>query len=319
MSVRAQRCRLGTRQDCPVGAHDVGREHDDDRDGVLIGGREERVIDIVDHRSQWAERFDQEKARIEKAVGSVARRIEHVGSTAVPGLAAKPVVDVMLSVDDPEDESSYLPAMERAGYVLRVREPGHRMFRTPEGDVHVHVWKAGSDDEQRHLVFRDRLRSSAEDRAEYEQTKRDLAPQFGDMNAYAHAKSAVIEKIVRRAGPGLSLPGSLRWLEAISTGRAWLASLPVLLRECCERWDLDHGEPYPESHVSLVVPVRDNHGSDAVLKLQYPDAESEHEAAALTARPPPARDRPPGTPRGSIPRPEPSRSAERSRQPTTVP
>ena len=146
---------------------DAGREHGDDRDGVLIGGREERVIDIVDHRAQWAERSHQEKARIEAAVGSVARRIEHVGSTAVPGLAAKPVIDVMLSVDDPEDESSYLPAMERAGYVLRVREPGHRMFRTSEGDVHVHVWKAGSDDEQRHIVFRDRLRSSAEDRAEY--------------------------------------------------------------------------------------------------------------------------------------------------------
>ena len=81
-------------------------------------------------------------------MGPVARRIEHIGSTAVPELAAKPVVDVMLSVDDPEDESLYLSAMERAGYVLRVREPGHRMFRTPGRDVHVHVWKAGSDDEQ---------------------------------------------------------------------------------------------------------------------------------------------------------------------------
>ena len=181
-----------------MGRDDAGREHDDDRDGVLIGGPEERVIDIVDHRAEWAERFNQEKARIEAAVGPVARRIEHIGSTAVPELAAKPVVDVMLSVDDPEDESSYLPAMERAGYVLRVREPGHRMFRTPGRDVHVHVWKAGSDDEQRHLVFRNRLRSHADDRAEYEQKKRDLATQFHDMNAYADAKSAVIEKIVRQ-------------------------------------------------------------------------------------------------------------------------
>jgi GrpB-like predicted nucleotidyltransferase (UPF0157 family) len=117
-------------------------------------------------------------------------------------LAAKPVVDVMVTVDDPEDERSYLPALERAAYVLRVREPGHRMFRTPERDVHVHVWRAGSDAERRHVAFRDRLRSSAEDRAEYEQEKRELARRHRDMNAYADAKSDVIERILRRAGSG---------------------------------------------------------------------------------------------------------------------
>ncbi len=266
-----------------MGKDGAGREHDDDHDGVLIGGHEERTIDIVDYRPEWVERFSQEKARIEAAVGSTIRRIEHVGSTAVPGLAAKPIVDVMVSVDDPEKESSYLPAMERAGYDLRVREPGHRMFRTPERDVHVHFWRTASDDERRHIAFRDRLRSSADDRAEYERNKRDLATQFRDMNAYAEAKGTVIDKIDRRAGSPLSLPASLRWLESIPTGRAWLASLPALVQECCERWGLDHGRPYPDSHVSLVLPVRDRLGSDAVLKLQYPDAESEHEAAALAA------------------------------------
>ncbi len=157
------------------------------------------------------------------------------------------------------------------------------MFRTPERDVHVHVWRAGSHDEQRHVVFRDRLRSSAEDRAEYEQKKRELAKQFRDMNAYADAKSDVIEKIVSRAAPRLSLPSSLRWLERIPTGRAWLASLPALVDECCQRWALDHGSPYPHSFTSLVLPVRDRRGSDAVLKLQYPDTESGHEAEALAA------------------------------------
>ena len=101
------------------------------------------------------------------------------------------------------------------------------------------------------------------------------------MNAYGDAKSAVIEKIVRRATSALSLPASLRWLERVPTGRTWLASLPVLVQECCERWGLDHGTPYQDSYVSLVLPVRDQLGTDAVLKMQYPDAESEHEAAAL--------------------------------------
>jgi GrpB-like predicted nucleotidyltransferase (UPF0157 family) len=174
----------------------------DDLEGVLIGGREERVIEIVEYRPEWVTRFKQERARIEKALGSAARRIEHIGSTAVEGLAAKPIIDVMVTVDDPDDESSFLPPMEGAGYILRVREPGHRMFRTPERDVHIHVWPAGSDDEERHLVFRDRLRSNARDRREYEQTKRDLAGQFRDMNAYADAKSDVIKRIMRQATSG---------------------------------------------------------------------------------------------------------------------
>jgi GrpB-like predicted nucleotidyltransferase (UPF0157 family) len=114
-------------------------------------------------------------------------------------LAAKPIVDVMVTVDDPDDESSYLPLLEAAGYVLRVRERGHRMFRTRELDVHVHVWRAGSDDEQRHLMFRDRLRANPRDRREYEHTKRDLATRFRDMNAYADAKSDVITRIMQQA------------------------------------------------------------------------------------------------------------------------
>lgn len=174
----------------------------DDLEGVLIGGREERVIEIVEYRPEWVTRFKQERARIEKALGSAARRIEHIGSTAVEGLTAKPIIDVMVTVDDPDDESSYLPPMEGAGYILRVREPGHRMFRTPERDVHIHIWPAGSDDEERHLVFRDRLRSNARDRREYEQTKRDLAGHFRDINAYADAKSDVIKRIMRQATSG---------------------------------------------------------------------------------------------------------------------
>jgi len=102
-------------------------------------------------------------------------------------------------VDDPDDEAGFRDELESAGYVLRVREPGHRMFRTPQRDVHVHIWASGGPDERRHLVFRDRLRSSAADREEYERTKRSLAGRYTDMNHYAQAKTAVVDRIMTRA------------------------------------------------------------------------------------------------------------------------
>ena len=171
---------------------------DSDLDAVLIGGREQREIVIVDYSSDWPRRFEEERERIATALGAVARRIEHVGSTAVPGLAAKPIIDVLVAVEDPEAEEAYVPALERARYVLRVREPGHRMFRTPVRDVHVHIWRSGSEDERRHIVFRDRLRSSPQDRLEYERAKRELVGRWRDMNYYAHAKSSVIDQIMER-------------------------------------------------------------------------------------------------------------------------
>ena len=96
-------------------------------DRVLIGGREKRTIVLQDWDPTWSTTFDTERQRIAFALGDVARRIEHVGSTSVTGLAAKPMIDARLSVDDVEDEDSYIGPMERAGYVLRVRDPGHRI------------------------------------------------------------------------------------------------------------------------------------------------------------------------------------------------
>jgi GrpB-like predicted nucleotidyltransferase (UPF0157 family) len=169
-------------------------------DVVLIGGREERELVLVDYVPTCATRYELERVRILQALGQVAWRVEHVGSTAVPGLAAKPIVDILVVVDDPDDEDGYLRAMEEAGYVLRIREPGHRMFRTPERDVHVHIWKAGSNDERRQLVFRDWLRQNPDDRALYETVKRRfIGEKFTDMNYYARAKGPVIEDIMRRA------------------------------------------------------------------------------------------------------------------------
>lgn len=167
-------------------------------DEVLVGGRERRKIVIVDYDPAWPERFALERDRVGSALGSAAVRIEHVGSTSVCGLAAKPVVDLIVTVADPADES-IVGAMEAAGYELRVREPGHRMFRTPERDVHVHVWRDSDPEVERNLRFRDRLRESAEDRLAYEQLKRELAERdWPDMNYYAEAKGELIAEITAR-------------------------------------------------------------------------------------------------------------------------
>jgi GrpB-like predicted nucleotidyltransferase (UPF0157 family) len=177
-----------------------GTERGESLDRALIGGREKREIVIADYDSAWPTRFQREHERLRRALAATALRIEHIGSTAVPGLAAKPVIDVLVVVADPEDESALVPALEAAGYELRVREPAHRMFRTPERDVHVHVWADADPEVDRHLAFRDRLRSSPEDRAAYEQLKRNLATrEWCDMNQYADAKSELIAEILSRA------------------------------------------------------------------------------------------------------------------------
>lgn len=166
---------------------------------ALIGGPERREIVIVAHDSAWAARFERERERISAALGIRAHAIEHVGSTAVPGLAAKPIVDLLVGVSDPEDES-IVSTLEAAGYELRVREPGHRMLRTHALDVHVHIWAAADPEVARVLRFRDRLRADAADREAYERLKYELAErEWEDMNAYADAKGTLIEEILGRA------------------------------------------------------------------------------------------------------------------------
>jgi GrpB-like predicted nucleotidyltransferase (UPF0157 family) len=168
-------------------------------EGALIGGRERREIMIVDYDLSWPERFESERVRLSGALGPLARAIEHVGSTAVPGLAAKPIIDVLVMVGDPEEESLLAP-IEAVGYELRVRERAHRMFRTRGRDVHVHLYGADDQEVQRMLGFRDRLRASSRDRSEYERLKRELARRsWPDMNAYADAKGPLIESILTRA------------------------------------------------------------------------------------------------------------------------
>src|ERR1051325_5052591 len=166
----------------------------------LIGGVEKREIKIVDYDLNWPKKFETHAKIIADALGDSALRVEHIGSTSVPGLAAKPIIDILVVVPDSADESAYLPQLEAEGYVLRVREPDwneHRMFQTPEKDVHVHIYSAECPEVQRNLTFRDRLRQNTDDRRRYEQTKRELAAkEWFDMNAYADAKTEVIESII---------------------------------------------------------------------------------------------------------------------------
>ena len=158
---------------------------------------------IVDYDSDWPVRFRREATRIRAALGNTALRIEHIGSTAVPGLAAKPIVDILLVVADSADEQAYLPAMVDAGYVLRIREPTwyeHRLFKGPDTDINLHVFSAGCPEIERHLLFRDRLRGNAGDRDLYARTKRELARRdWQYTQQYADAKTAVIAEILARA------------------------------------------------------------------------------------------------------------------------
>jgi GrpB-like predicted nucleotidyltransferase (UPF0157 family) len=166
----------------------------------LIGGVEQREIVIVDYDPRWLEQYQKHADLIAQALGQTALCIEHVGSTSVPGLAAKPIIDIVVVVEDSGDEAAWLPALLAAGYVLRVREPDwhqHRMLRTPQLDVHVHIFSAGCVEVTRMLAFRNRLRSNAEDRLRYETLKRNLAKRdWPDMNDYARAKTDVVEQII---------------------------------------------------------------------------------------------------------------------------
>ena len=165
-------------------------------------------IELVDYDPAWPGLFAREAERIRAALGERVVLLEHTGSTSVPGLAAKPIIDMTLAVPDSSDEDSYAPALEAAGYVLRIREPDwheHRVFKGPDTNVNLHVFSDGCPEIDRMLRFRDWLRTDEADRELYEQTKRKLAArEWTYVQDYADAKTLVVEEIIARALTGTS-------------------------------------------------------------------------------------------------------------------
>jgi GrpB-like predicted nucleotidyltransferase (UPF0157 family) len=130
---------------------------------------------LADYDPNWPAQFEREAERVRADLGARALRIEHVGSTSIPGLAAKPIIAVLLVVKDATDEGAFVPALEAAGYRLRIREAEHRMLKGPDTDVNLHVFSAGHPGVDRMLRFRDRLRAAPADRELYLRTKHELA------------------------------------------------------------------------------------------------------------------------------------------------
>src|SRR5215207_6862055 len=132
---------------------------------------------LVDYDPGWPTAFEREATRIRSALGDQVRLLEHVGSTSVPGLPAKPVIDIVLAVPDSTNEDAYVPPMEAAGYVLRIREPQwfeHRLFWGADQAANIHIFTVGTAEIDRMLAFRDWLRRNEDDRLLYERTKREL-------------------------------------------------------------------------------------------------------------------------------------------------
>ncbi|MEP7360510.1 MAG: GrpB family protein [Chloroflexota bacterium] len=179
---------------------------DEELAAVHIGPHEvlNSHIYLAPYDVQWPRLFAREAARIRGALGHAALVMEHVGSTSIPGLSAKPRIDIVLGVADSADEAAYVPALEAAGYVLSIREPDwheHRLLKGPDTDINLHVFTVGCVEIERMLRFRDYLRTNDTDRALYEQTKQELSRRTWKYTQhYADAKSQVVEEILMRTG-----------------------------------------------------------------------------------------------------------------------
>ena len=160
-------------------------------------------VELAEYDPAWPARFEREAGRIRSVLGDRVRLLEHVGSTSVPRLAAKPIIDIVLAVPDSADEPAYVAPLEGAGYALRIREPEwfeHRLLRGSDSNVNVHVFTDGSVEIARMLAFRDWLRNHDDERTLYEQTKRELAARtWKYVQHYADAKTEVVEGIIARA------------------------------------------------------------------------------------------------------------------------
>ncbi|HZZ86725.1 MAG TPA: GrpB family protein [Caulobacteraceae bacterium] len=181
-------------------------ETDEEMAAIRVSGTvtpHDATIHLADYDPAWPAQYAAEAAKIRAALGDAALVLEHVGSTSIPGIPAKPIIDILLAVADSADEDAYVPALTARGYRLHLREPDweqHRVMKGVNPDVNLHVFTVGSREIARMLGFRDRCRSHPEELALYRQTKQDLAGQvWRHVQHYANAKGEVVEAIIARA------------------------------------------------------------------------------------------------------------------------
>lgn len=172
---------------------------------VTVGVRKplNSTIHLAPYDPSWPGQYARLRARVRRALGDTALGIEHVGSTSIPGLSAKPIIDMVLVVRDSADEDSYLPSLEKEGFSLRIREPAwneHRLLKGSDIQANLHVFSEGCPEVARMLAFRDWLRENSADRELYQKTKQELAARTWKYTQhYADAKSWVVEEILDRA------------------------------------------------------------------------------------------------------------------------
>jgi GrpB-like predicted nucleotidyltransferase (UPF0157 family) len=175
-------------------------------EAISVGGKPQQSQEIVvaNYDPMWPHWFESAAYRIRRALGDKVLQLDHVGSTSVRGLPAKPLIDINMVVADTTVEDAYVPPLEAIGYELRIREPDwyeHRLLRGFDPPVNLHVYNPGCEELERSLRFRDWLRTHPEDRGLYARTKRELAArQWKYVQNYADAKSEVIQEILARAG-----------------------------------------------------------------------------------------------------------------------
>ena len=172
---------------------------------VVVSGNAEhnQTIILKPYDENWPVLFEREKQRISTILKDKALMIEHIGSTSVPGLIAKPIIDILLVVEDAGKEEDYVVDLVSHGYILRIKEPdfeNHHMFLGPDTDIHLHVFSQGSKEIEKYLLLRNYLRAHQEARELYANTKKTLAKKkWKYVQNYADAKSDVVQQIMDAA------------------------------------------------------------------------------------------------------------------------
>lgn len=182
---------------------EIIRHHDPDpdEDPWVAGPPKPGPVTITAYDSDWPARYQTLAAQIRDILGATVLHLDHVGSTSVPGLAAKEVIDIDLTVSDPCDETAYVPALTRHGWVHTIREPSfhqHRCFTLPDPRAQLHVFGPDCPETIRHRMFRDWLRTNDDDRARYEQAKQAAIPGGGHVMDYNTRKQEIIREIYGR-------------------------------------------------------------------------------------------------------------------------